>query len=254
MAGKFRHILVELKGHSPFTALGTILGICFMLLFRNASGSGVHTLFATFHPLHVLLSAVVSSSMFRLHGLKKNFLLVFIVAYLSSVGTATLSDIVIPHIGTNLLGLDVPSESDVHTALESGGKKETSAIEMDEHGRHKIHLGFIHEWYLVNPAAILGIIIGFLLPHTKFPHAGHILISTWASASYLLMDIESKMNISAALGVLATLFLAVLIPCVMSDIVFPLLFVKSDVEMTGPCPEHSLHSHPHTHGDKEQCQ
>jgi len=252
MAGKMKHILFELKGHLPFTALGTVLGIVFMLMFRTAGVSGSHILFSTFHPIHVLLSAIVSSSMFKLHTMKKGFLLVLAVAYLSSVGTATLSDIVIPYFGTELLGLDIPSEAEVHRPLQSDDSNSLDSVENHEHAEHKIHLAFIEEWYLVNPAALLGILIGFVFPHTKIPHAGHILISTWASASYLLMDIAAKMNVSEALGVVATLFLSVLIPCVISDIIFPLLFVRSDVEICGNCPDHILHSHPHILSEREK--
>ncbi len=249
MAGKTRHILMELKGHLPFTAIGCLLGIVFMLTFRRAGISGSHSLFSFFHPLHVLLSAIVSSSMIQLHSIKRSFLMVLVIGFLSAVGTATLSDIVMPHIGARVLGLDIPGESQIHSA---GHANETNgSLEHDIKGHHKMHLGFIEEWYLVNPAAIIGIIIGFLRPHTKFPHAGHILISTWATVSYLLMDIGSTMTISVALEVFSVLFLSVLIPCVISDIIFPLLFVRPDVDMAGPCPEHILHSHEHILKAKE---
>ena len=98
---------------------------------------------------------------------------------------------------------------------------------------------------------MLGILIAYFLPHTKLPHAGHVLISTWASSSYLLMSIQSEMTIAVAMGVFATLFVATWLPCCVSDIVFPLLFVKSDIELAGSCPAHSLHSHPHVHKDKD---
>ena len=249
MSGKTRHILMELKGHSPFTAMGCLLGIIFMLVFRSAGISGSHSLFSVFHPFHVLLSAIVSASMIQLHSIQRSFVAVLVIAYLSAVGTATLSDIVMPHIGARVLGLDIPSESEIHSMGHS--EEANGSLEHDIKGRHKMHLGFIEEWYLVNPAAIIGIIIGFLRPHTKFPHAGHILISTWATVSYLLMDIGSTMTISVAMEVFAVLFLSVLIPCVLSDIVFPLLFVRPDVDMAGPCPDHILHSHEHIHKEKE---
>ncbi len=122
---------------------------------------------------------------------------------------------------------------------------------LGEHQGHKIHLGFIEEWYIVNPAAFLGIFIAFFLPRTRFPHAGHVLISTWASASYLLMNIQADVTIPAALGIFATLFIAVWLPCCISDIVFPLLFVKSDNELAGLRPVHAPDSHPHIHKQTE---
>jgi hypothetical protein len=120
----------------------------------------------------------------------------------------------------NLLGLEVPTHAE-------------------------LHLGFIEEWYVVNPAALLGVLIAFFLPHTKFPHAGHILVSTWASSSYLLMNMQSDLTVAAAVGIFVTLFVAIWVPCCVSDIVFPLLFVEPDMKVAGACPHHWLHSHEH---------
>lgn len=239
---KALHIVVELKGHAPFTIFGALIGIVFMLMFRNAGPAASHKLFSVFHPSHVLLSAMVTASMFKLHAMKKHLILVLVIGYFGSVGIATLSDIVIPHFGTHLLGLDVPAHSEAfHTEAEIETDHES------EHNDHEIHLGFIEEWYIVNPAALAGIMIAFFLPRTKFPHAAHVLISTWASSSYLLMNINTEMSIAAAIGIFVTLFIAVWLPCCISDIIFPLLFVKSDLELTTPCHDHTLHSHPHIH-------
>ena len=249
MAGKIKHILLELKGHLPFTALGSVLGIVFMLLFKTFLDSGGHTLFMVFHPLHVILSAIVSASILALHGGKKNLIFILIISYFAAVGTATVSDIVMPHIGASLLGLDIPSEGEIHHIEHS---KQPDAVG-EEHAEHKMHLGFIEEWYLVNPAAIIGILIGYFLPHTKFPHAGHILVSTWATLAYLLMRFYAQVNIFSVLEMFVILLLSVWIPCVTSDIIFPLLFVRPDVEIKGPCPEHHLHSHAHAHIEQELC-
>ncbi len=256
---KTKHILVELKGHAPFTMLGAFLGIVFMLAFRNVGATGSGALFAVFHPSHVVLSAMVTASMFKVHAAKKHFVFMLIVGYLGSVGIATLSDIIIPHIGSELLGLNAPAHAELHRHeapsqvgdSPSNAHEDHEGSEHEERREHKIHLGFIEEWYLVNPAAIFGVLIAYLLPHTKFPHAGHVLISTWASSSYMLMNIQSDITIAAAFGIFATLFLATWLPCCISDIIFPLLFVGSDVELAGPCPVHSRHSHPHICKEEE---
>ncbi len=252
---KARHIFVELRGHAPFTLFGALLGIFFMLLFRGMSGTSGRTLFLVFHPGHVVLSAMVTASMFGLHAERKRLVVVLLVGYFGSIGIATLSDVVIPHIGTRLLGLDVPRHGQLH-------RHEPSNIGEDEHHGHvqnveferherRIHLGFIEEWYIVNPAALLGVLIAYFLPRTKFPHAAHILVSTWASSSYLLMNLNSAITAAAAIGIFVTLFIAIWIPCCISDIVFPLMFVKSDVELAGACPVHGRHSHPHVHRESE---
>ncbi|UCF44267.1 MAG: hypothetical protein JSV99_04960 [Planctomycetota bacterium] len=241
MREKAKHIAVELHGHLPFTLFGALLGIFFMLLFRRVGGTGGRMLFSVFHPGHVVLSAMVTASMFNVHAAKKRIILVVLVGYFGSVGVATLSDVIIPHVGTYLLGLDVPTHAVLHDDDKASPEQEE-----DEEDEHKIHLGFIEEWYIVNPAALLGIVIAYFLPRTKFPHAGHVLISTWASSSYMLMNMELGITAGVVAGMFVILFLAIWVPCCISDIVFPLLFVKSDIEMMGPCPVHGRHSHPHT--------
>ena len=238
---RIKHIVIELRGHGPFTVFGAVLGIAFMLVFRGMAGEHGRVLFSIFHPAHVVLSAMVTASMFKIHATKKRLLLILVIGYFGSVGVATVSDIIIPHFGAQVLGLDMPSHAEMHEHEHVEGAEE-------EHGEVKhtgIHLGFIEEWYIVNPAAILGVLIAFFLPRTKFPHAGHVLISTWASSSYLLMSTESQIGVATGIGIFVILFLAVWVPCCVSDIIFPLLFVKSDIELVGACPVHERHSHEH---------
>jgi len=240
---KARHITAELKGHIRYTISGATLGIAFMFLFQKLTGAGSQSLFVVFHPGHVILSAMVTASMFRLHAVKKGFLIVLIIGYIGSVGIATLSDIIIPHTGMHILGLDLPTHSQLHhTVLPIDAENQG---EQHQHGRSKIHLGFIEEWYIVNPAALIGVFIAYFFPRTKFPHAVHVLVSTWASSAYLLMNLRSELTVFTVLGIFATLFIAIWIPCTISDIVFPLLFVKSDLKMAEACPHHWLHSHNH---------
>jgi hypothetical protein len=227
---RIKTIAVELKNHAPFTMVGAVLGLLFMFIFRNIGVKGSLAFFTFFHPAHVVLSAMVTAAMFRLHAPAKKFILVLIIGYFGSIGVATLSDIIIPYIGTELLGLNVPSHAEVFhdhgQHLDDADHDENHAHE-HEHGIHKLHLGFIEEWYIVNPAAIFGILIAWFLPHTKFPHAGHILVSTWASSAYMLMNIRAEVTILSAIGIFVTLFLAVWLPCCVSDIIFPLLFIDS---------------------------
>ena len=90
------------------------------------------------------------------------------------------------------------------------------------------HIGFIEAWQIVIPAAIAGILIAYFRPKTKFPHAGHVLLSTWASSFHMLMAMDGQFTILRFTGSFLFLFLAVWLPCCVSDIAFPLLFVKND--------------------------
>jgi hypothetical protein len=189
----------ELKHHAPFTTLGALSGIAIMVIltWAQAPRSFSAALFWSLHPLHVFLSALVTAGMYRLHSKGKLWATV-LVGYVGSVGIATLSDCVIPYLGECLL------------ALPNRG----------------IHFGFIEKWWLVNPLAAAGIAVACFWPKTKVPHAGHVLLSTWASLFHMTMALGEQITLLMMAVILLFLFLAVWIPCCASDIAFPLLLAK----------------------------
>lgn len=196
---KGKGIAAELRAHAPFTFVGTATGVVIMVVFlaTDASTTLSHQLFWTLHPLHVLLSALTTTAMYTLHG-RRSIARALIVGYVGSIGIATLSDSVMPFAGEWLL--DLPNRG--------------------------IHIGFIEKWWLVNPLAIAGILIALHAPHTKIPHAGHVLLSTWASLFHITMALGPDVSASTVILVGVFLFLAVWLPCCTSDIVFPLLFSR----------------------------
>jgi len=202
----FKQISRELKIHAPFTIFGAITGIAIIVIFNKMPHRIAYNIFYILHPLHVVLSALVTASIYRLHtcGSGKhikgecNLWILLVIGYLGSIGIATISDSIIPYLGETLL--DMPNRG--------------------------IHIGFIEKWWLVNPLAILGVAIAYLRPSTKFPHAGHVLLSTWASLFHIIMAVGQSLHWLVYVAVFLFLFVAVWIPCCLSDIVFPLLFVK----------------------------
>lgn len=232
MYTRLNAVFVELRSHAPFTLFGAVTGVLAMLLFAGAAPQVSHRLFQVFHPTHVVLSAIVTASLFRLHETKRGFLVVLVVGYVGAIGVSTLSDSVLPFFGESILGVAVPTHADAHSQeAETGADADHDhADEPHEYGsagRPHVYLGFIEDWYLVNPAAILGILIAWFWPRTKFPHAGHILISTWASSFHMLMNTHRDLSAMMFLGVFIVLFIAVWLPCCVSDIIFPMLFVRS---------------------------
>lgn len=195
----FGRIRTELRLHAPFTAFGALTGIAIMLVLARvrAPRSFSDALFWTLHPLHVLLSALATTAMYRIQG-RSSWGRALVIGYVGSVGVATLSDSLIPYLGEWLL--DLPDRA--------------------------IHLGFIERWWLVNPLAVAGIVLGYVLPRTKLPHAGHVLLSTWASLFHMSLAMGGPPELGMVFVVGAFLFVAVWVPCCTSDIVFPLLFVK----------------------------
>jgi hypothetical protein len=204
----FRKIFEELKNHAPFTFFGVVTGIIIMIIFQKLPKDTSLNIFYILHPFHVVLSALVTASIYRLHECKHiskkcikgkcNFWFLLLIGYVGSIGIATISDSVIPYLGEIMLGM--PNRG--------------------------IHIGFIEKWWLVNPLAVIGVAIAYFRPTTKFPHAGHVLLSTWASLFHIIMAAGGSLNWFSFLIISIFLFLAVWAPCCLSDIVFPLLFVK----------------------------
>lgn len=233
--GRLKRVGIELKAHSPFTLFGALTGIAMMLLFRNIGHEASYRLFYIFHPAHVVLSAMVTASLFRLHEKTKSFFIILIVGYVGSIGIATLSDSILPYFGEDILGVVVPTEAAVHS--------HTPEAETGEAHEHKLHIGFIEEWEIVNPAAFLGIFIAYFLPRTKLPHAFHILISTWASSAHIMMNTFQPITAVLMLGFFVVLFIAVWFPCCFSDIIFPMLLVKTDGDKCMLCNGGKHHEH-----------
>lgn len=188
----------ELKNHLGFTVFGAVTGIIIMLFFYNIPSKIAYDIFYVLHPMHVVLSALVTASMYKIYAKRVNPFILILIGYIGSIGIATLSDSIIPYIGEALLNL--PNRG--------------------------IHIGFIEKWWLVNPLAFLGIAIAYFNPKTKFPHAGHVLLSVWASLFHIIMALGGTIKVTSIIIIFIFLFLAVLIPCCLSDIVFPLLCVK----------------------------
>ncbi len=192
-------IAKELKNHAPFTLFGALTGVVIMILFENMPHRIVLNTFYILHPIHVVLSALVTTSMYKMHRRERgrhNLPALLIIGFVGSVGIATISDSLIPYLGEVML--DMPNR--------------------------ELHIGFIERWWLINPLALLGIAIAYFWPSTKFPHAGHVLLSTWASLFHIIMAVGGPVTWMSYFVIFIFLFVSVVIPCCVSDIVFPLLF------------------------------
>ena len=199
-----KRIAQELKEHIPFTALGALTGIIIMVIivFGNVPSHISQTAFYISHPLHVLLSALVTTAMYMRYK-KGKIWVAILIGWTGSIGIATVSDAIIPYFSGALL--NVPME---------------------------FHVPFIEEWW-INLLALAGIAIGYRRQTTKIPHFGHVLVSTWASLFYFTaFGIADWIHLLPY--VFLFLFLSVWIPCCTSDIIYPLLFVRKKPELPSP--------------------
>jgi hypothetical protein len=193
-------ILQELRGHAPFTLFGAATGVAIMLLCRDLPHHASRSIFYFLHPAHVLLGALVTSSMYEKHAEGASLWALLGVGFVGAVGLATLSDSLLPYLCE-------------------------AALKMPE---RELHIGCVEKWWLVNPIALIGLAVAYYRPITRLPHAGHVLISTWASLFHILMALGGMdLSVPKVLFIFIMLFVAVWLPCCFSDIVFPLLFVKS---------------------------
>jgi len=193
-------VFKELEHHIPFTFLGAVIGIVFMAIIVNGNylldiSPYTEDIFFILHPTHVFLSALVTTTLFVKYR-NKNILWAIFVGYTGAIGIATISDSLIPYLGELLIGLP----------------------------NSEPHIGFIEEPLKTNIPAFIGIAIGYFKGTTKIPHAGHVLISTWASLFHIIMAIGAPLTFLQTIGIFTFLFLAVWLPCCTSDIVYPLLF------------------------------
>ena len=212
-----RNIGRELLHHAPFTAVGAVIGIAVMAVISlcNTPMNVSEGLFFTFHPLHVVFSALVTTSLYRKQKSHKLWAVV-IIGYVGSVGIATLSDAVIPYLEGSSLQVDMA----FHLPF-----LETEVMPF---------IG-VPKWIVVNGAALIGMAIGFFRPNTTLPHMGHVLLSTWASLfGFTAFGTADWLPLLPIIFVF--LFLAVWIPCCVSDIVFPLLWVRGE-----PTHQHDYH-------------
>ena len=214
-----KRIATELKEHVPFTALGALTGIIVMVIIvlGNVPTQISQTAFYTLHPLHVVLSALVTTAMYVRYR-KAKIWAVILIGWTGSVGIATLSDAIIPYLSGVLL--HIPMEFEVPFI-------ETS----------KMPVIGIEKWMVVNGAALLGIGLGYWKQTTKIPHFGHVLLSTWASLFYFT-SFGTANWIPLLPFVFLFLFLAVWIPCCISDIVYPLLFIKEELKASLPANDY----------------
>jgi len=210
-----KRIAQELRRHAPFTALGALTGIIIMVIivFGEVPSQISQTAFYTLHPIHVVLSALVTTAMYAKYR-KAKIWAVILIGWTGSIGIATLSDAVIPYLGGALLHI----EMGFHVPFIETSKMPVIGIE---------------KWIIVNCAALLGIAVGYWKQTTKIPHFGHVLLSTWASLFYFT-SFGTANWIPLLPFVFVFLFLAVWIPCCLSDIVYPLLFIKEQPQLPFP--------------------
>jgi hypothetical protein len=209
-------LLVELREHVPFSvsavaigliAAGTICILGFGDSTHAANDVGhnhddpARLFFHLFHPAHMLFSAAATTAMFCRYE-RKTFKAI-IIGLVGAIGVCGISDIAMPHISLLILGKQAPW-----------------------------HICFIEHPTLALPFAAVGVAIGVaaaggVIKSTLISHALHVLTSTMASIFYMVGPLGMVAWIHDLGKMFLFIVLAVMVPCCLSDIVFPLMMSES---------------------------
>lgn len=190
-------ILSELKEHYPFTLFASFSAVVFIFIFwifDFFSSSFFASGFEFLHPLHVFVSAGATASLF--YKYRKSFFFGILVGIVGSILIGTLSDVLFPYISGNVFGFE--------TAL---------------------HIPVFEESFLILGSAFFGSLIGILFGFFNLHHFIHVLTSVLASIFYLI-GYSLNFGFFSFVLIILIVFVVVLIPCCVSDIVFPLWFVR----------------------------
>lgn len=205
---KLGHIREELRAHFPYTIFSSAFGLIIVAVLSYVAffldegrfPEAAAGLFHVFHPVHMLMSATATTTVFWRY--EKKVWKAVAVGFAGAVLICGISDILIPFVSGRLLG----------TAME-------------------LHICVIEHPEIVIPFVGAGIFAGLISTtvienSSVFSHAAHVFISSMASILYLV-----SFGLTGWMEHIGMVFLfiivAVLIPCCISDIVFPLFFFRA---------------------------
>jgi hypothetical protein len=206
MKAKWKLLVEEFQHHLPFTIVGSLIAMAGVWWFGTQQLNGGHTetlflqaraSFHLFHPLHICLSAIATTSLFWRR--ERHLLRAVLVGLLGTIIPCGLSDYVFPYVGGQLLGQPM-----------------------------ELHMCIVDHPQLFFPFLFLGIIGGFwaeerLTGSHLFSHGAHIFVSSAASLLYLVSFGFTAWltDVRLVFPAFLTIVVAVWVPCCISDIVVP---------------------------------
>jgi hypothetical protein len=202
----------ELACHLPYAVFSVALCLIFLSLL-GFIGIGKNSdqlkciwdqLFHNFHFVHIVFASI--GSLITFFRFSRDIVRGIIVGFFTATVFCILSDIVLPYIGGQLLG--------VHMHL---------------------HVCFFYELKNVLPFLFVGLFTGVVMRSHQlevrgylsvWSHFAHISISALASSFYLVS--HGFENWASHIGyVFLVLLICVVIPCTLSDIVIPMTLARS---------------------------
>ncbi len=198
-------ILSELKEHLPFTLGASLVAGILVMIFYSIDKSYfigiVSGLFWIMHPSHILVSAMATTTIYWKYN--KSAIKAILVGISGSIIVGSLSDVIFPWFAGNIFSLQTT-----------------------------FHLPIIEHPIFIIGIALTGSIAGMYWDSFNVTHSLHVFLSIFASLFYILA-FSTEMHIATILLISLIVFLAVYVPCCISDIIFPILFIKQPCEKCG---------------------
>jgi len=199
MENRIKKIIHELEHHSPFTFSASLIAVILVFIILKTSNFVISSsLFEAAHLIHLFASAIVSAAIF--YKYKSNFLQALLIGITGAILIGSLSDVFLPYLGGVIFNL-----------------------------KTKFHLPLIEEPILVLSIVIIGSLAGIKTKLTKLPHFIHVFLSVFAGLFYLLV-FSTSLTILNYILIFVIVFITVLIPCCLSDIIFPFLFLENKIK------------------------
>ena len=191
----------EFVAHLPYTLIGVAAGVAFVVAAMRLGGQSRfgEEQFHIAHMTHIFFSGAAGAAIFRSYH--DSIFKAVPVSAVSAVVLCTMSDILIPYIGLKAFGYPAG-----------------------------LHLCILEHPALVAGSALFGVGIGlvgvrFFAHCNRGFHLLHILISTVASALYMIAFV-ARITLQDMAAVALALFFSLVIPCLVGDVTLPLCFVK----------------------------
>ena len=206
MKQRWNLLITEFAHHLPYTIVGSLIAMAGVWWFGTQSisnGRGDELMlqarasFHLFHPLHICISAIATTSLFWRY--ERHVVRAVVVGALGTIIPCGLSDYFFPYVGGRLLGQTM-----------------------------ELHVCLVQHPQLFFSFLALGILGGFWAEERVtgshlFSHGAHVFVSSVASLLYLIsFGFTSWMtDVRLVFPAFITIVLAVWIPCCISDIVVP---------------------------------
>jgi len=212
MQQRWTMIAIEFTHHFPYTIAGSLIAMAGVWWFgtQHLTSGTTETLleqsrasFHLFHPMHICLSAIATTSLFWRH--ERHVIRAITVGALGTIIPCGLSDYFFPYVGGLLLGQSM-----------------------------ELHVCIVDHPQMFFPFLGLGILAGFwaeerLTGSHFFSHGAHVFVSSAASMLYLVsFGFTSWMqDVRLVFPTFLIIVLAVWVPCCISDIVVPVASART---------------------------